>query len=169
MGRPRKPGNKKLPRGLYVSSGYYRYKVKGSGEEIGLGRNKAAAIKFAIDANLEIGMPPFRRRDVPMPDPIATLLSAEEIARAARPVLEAVGIYFLLLEQRVVYVGQSIACHRRVYEHSIDQDKRFDAYFVLPAQRDLLDVLETAYILKFKPPFNTVVPGYPRAVRQKFE
>lgn len=66
------------------------------------------------------------------------------------------GIYLLIKEGRVVYVGQSVDIHRRVLAHK--NEKSFDSYQVIPAPEPLLDDLETLLVLAYNPPYNGCIP-----------
>ncbi|GGI75025.1 hypothetical protein [Deinococcus wulumuqiensis] len=87
------------------------------------------------------------------------LVSHQEILRNTIPFDYPVvrGIYFLLAQRQIVYVGQSINCHNRVRMHLADKD--FDSYAVLPATpTDDLNTLEALYILRFRPGYNLALP-----------
>jgi len=60
------------------------------------------------------------------------------------------GVYILMHQNEVVYVGQSINPSARLAMHS--KDKLFDRAFLIPTN-DLLRV-EAEYIAKFKPKYN---------------
>lgn len=63
------------------------------------------------------------------------------------------GIYFLLHEGSVVYVGQSANCHKRVVEHK-SSGKEFDSFYVYNCHRDKLNEMEALYIMKYSPKYN---------------
>ena len=63
------------------------------------------------------------------------------------------GIYFLICDDEVKYVGQSIDLFRRLARH-VDNEYRFDRYSVLFADPDKLDELEELYISAFVPEWN---------------
>lgn len=153
MGRQRKEG-KKLPPNLYVRNGYYRYRDQASGRMFGLGRNKAEAIAQAVEANMGTGGKAIKLFRENPPDVRAQLLGLDEIIARSQKAEEPAAIYFLLLDGKVVYVGQSINWPRRLYEHLLDGTKRFDAFTILKANRFQLDDLEAAYINQFRPVFN---------------
>lgn len=80
------------------------------------------------------------------------LLRENEIVEHATPVSTACGIYFLILEKKIVYVGQSTNVFSRVYTHL--QTKQFDSYVYMPCEKDMLDKLESLYIHFLSPPLN---------------
>ena len=95
----------------------------------------------------------------PAPEPHAVtygadVLSAEAITERSESLLDASGVYFLLHEGRIVYVGQSMNCWRRIGQHESDPAKRFDAFYVIRCEPPELDRLEAVYIAKFQPPLN---------------
>ncbi len=62
------------------------------------------------------------------------------------------GIYFLKKAEKIVYVGQSVNVHARVYFGHIDKD--FDSYEVKEYPQEELDKREQQYIKKLKPIYN---------------
>ena len=80
------------------------------------------------------------------------LLREHEIVEHAVPVSTACGIYFLIREQRVVYVGQSVNVFSRIFTHV--QTKQFDSYVYIPCEADMLDKLESLYIHFLSPSLN---------------
>lgn len=63
----------------------------------------------------------------------------------------ACGVYFLIKENEVVYIGQSINIASRVTQH---RDKEFDSVSYVACHRDELDILESLYILAYQPELN---------------
>lgn len=70
------------------------------------------------------------------------------------------GIYFLINEDRVVYVGQSVNCFHRINLHYLNKDgiegarnKQFTHYYIIEYSGDL-DELERVYIKMIKPEYN---------------
>ncbi len=61
------------------------------------------------------------------------------------------GIYFLIDDGEVVYVGQSSRISRRIPEHL--KDKKFNRIFLLVVSENI-DKLEMDYIYKFNPKYN---------------
>lgn len=84
-----------------------------------------------------------------------TLLRKEEIIQQAQP-YEFSGIYFLIQDNEIVYVGQSVNVLRRIGTHA---DKKFDAFAFVPCDKKALDKLETLYIHLLRPPLNGEYPG----------
>lgn len=74
------------------------------------------------------------------------------IAAAAVPPEEAgfSGVYFLLREGSVVYVGQSENVLARIYRHRVE----YDAYAFLPFPIEALDRAEAHYARLLDPPDN---------------
>jgi hypothetical protein len=79
-------------------------------------------------------------------------LTIEKILRAAKPVGDVCGIYFLLYERKIVYIGQSNNCHKRIESHR--NNKVFDSYTIVRCEPFQLDLLERVYIQRFEPPMN---------------
>lgn len=61
------------------------------------------------------------------------------------------GIYLLIKDGGVVYVGQSINIERRIKQHT---DKEFDSYEAIKCDGDLLDSAEAFYITLHNPKYN---------------
>jgi hypothetical protein len=147
-------GNEKLPARLFERGGGFYYR-RNRGEYF-VGHDRRDAISQAAEANLHTGLCHGRH------DPHAMIYSEEllnesDIARAAVPVSDLCGIYFLLLEERIVYVGQSFSCHRRIAEHAQQGGKLFTSFHILPCDQCDLDRFEALYIEKFQPAYNANV------------
>lgn len=80
----------------------------------------------------------------------STLLREEEIIQQAQQ-YEIPGIYFLIQNKKVMYVGQSVSVLRRIGNHF---DKKFDSFAFVPCDKKVLDKLETLYIHLLRPPLN---------------
>lgn len=80
-----------------------------------------------------------------------TLLQEHEIVSAKNPWKSGSGIYFLIKDNRVVYVGQSVSVHSRIGGH---KDKDFDHYAYILCGKEILDALESLYIHVLRPPLN---------------
>jgi hypothetical protein len=89
----------------------------------------------------------------PEPPPLPALLSAEAIHAAAAPWSDGCGIYFLIHEERIVYVGQSQNVYSRVSRH-LSRHRNFDAWHWVPCRQDTLTRLERAYIEALMPVWN---------------
>jgi excinuclease UvrABC nuclease subunit len=66
------------------------------------------------------------------------------------------GIYFLLLNGSIVYVGQSTNVLQRVWNHQTEGIKEHDSVFYVECSIKLLDSLEQHYIKLYKPRYNKV-------------
>lgn len=64
------------------------------------------------------------------------------------------GIYFLLRDAEVVYVGQSTNVFARVATHSNDTTKRFNRWCFIKVPRTSLDEVEQFYITLLRPEHN---------------
>jgi hypothetical protein len=77
------------------------------------------------------------------------------------------GIYFLVSDGEVIYVGQSVNVSSRVNEHARTKD--FEAAFFLPWPGDDLDRVESALIRALKPSLNGQHPsGHARTPTSRF-
>jgi hypothetical protein len=64
------------------------------------------------------------------------------------------GVYFLLLAEEVVYVGQSRNIVARIHQHIDDLVKDFDRVLYLPCPPGLLDYFESRLIKVMRPRYN---------------
>jgi len=62
------------------------------------------------------------------------------------------GVYFLVQNQEIAYIGQSVHTASRLINHS--REKEFNAAFFLPVPACELDRIEGALIRFFEPPLN---------------
>lgn len=62
------------------------------------------------------------------------------------------GVYFLVKDGRVIYIGQSNNIAGRIAQHVGQKD--FDAYSFIQCDEDQLDILESLYIHFLNPPLN---------------
>jgi hypothetical protein len=158
MARHRSEAKKDFP--LYLNQngqGYFYYKDKQTGKYKGLGRDKEAAVRYANRMNELMG--------IGKPQPVAEgyagfagTLTAEYILGMAKSVKRTCGIYFLMHEREIVYVGQSVNCHARMGTHLNDDLKVFDSYFIIECPANRLDELEAKYIVQLRPKYNLAIP-----------
>lgn len=80
------------------------------------------------------------------------LLGHEEILVMAGIKRRICGVYFLIKDCEVIYVGQSVNIHSRIDEH--DRVKDFDTFTYIECEKENLSYLEARYISKFKPKLN---------------
>ena len=62
------------------------------------------------------------------------------------------GIYFLTLDEELVYIGQTINVYKRLADHR--RDKEFDNAYFLPITKTFLNSIETYFLNKYKPEYN---------------
>lgn len=147
-----------LPQNLYISKNSYRYKMA-DGKEVYLGRDKDGALKFALHAN-QHRQNGFARRPRGVRTRLRELLDEESILAHARAYSPSTGIYFLISEEKIVYVGQSLNCDARIDAHTKSTEmKLFDSYYILGCPVNKLAELEALYIRKFRPVLNIVQSG----------
>jgi hypothetical protein len=88
-------------------------------------------------------------------------ISLEEVVESAKKMTFPVGehpcIYFLVEKGRVVYVGQTWSIYARIGSHA--KSKLFDSVSMLNVHPDEMNNLEAAYILKFNPVYNKILPS----------
>lgn len=67
-------------------------------------------------------------------------------------------IYFLIDEEEVVYVGQSIYGLQRILIHHCQGEKKFAHYHVVTCKQEELNNLEARYIVAYNPKYNGSLP-----------
>jgi len=98
----------------------------------------------------------------------AGTLTVEYILGLAKPVKKMCGIYVLMHEREIVYVGQSVNCHTRIGSHLNDPLKVFDSYFIIECPESRLDEMEAKYIVKFRPKFNLFIPTVTNSIKKLY-
>jgi excinuclease UvrABC nuclease subunit len=88
--------------------------------------------------------------------------SKEKILSDATDIPTVCGIYFLIKNNEIVYIGQSINIHHRITNHCRDKD--FDKVSIIECNKASLDDLEKEYINKFQPIIN--LEGMKRQARK---
>ena len=93
-----------------------------------------------------------------------TLLSEAEIVSRSDPWGRVSGVYFLIQDQKIVYVGQSLCIFSRIDQH--ERVKKFNRFAYIPCEKLLLDPLESLYIHYFRPSLNGYSNGFISAPMQ---
>lgn len=70
-----------------------------------------------------------------------------------------VGIYFLIWENEIVYIGKSNDVYTRIKQH---KDKIFDRYSIIECPIEELELWEGIFIHEFKPELNKNLPNLKR-------
>jgi len=86
------------------------------------------------------------------------MLDVSEIVANSAPFKSKCGVYFLIQDDQVVYVGQSVSVDTRVRDHANNKYavnvKVFDRYAYIPCEKHQLDVLESLYIHALNPKYQ---------------
>lgn len=85
------------------------------------------------------------------------LLNLEDILVVSVPVVRAAksGIYFLIEQREIVYVGQSeVNVAGRILQHIRDEGKTFDHVHIIECPSRMLGTLERLYIERFNPRYS---------------
>lgn len=80
------------------------------------------------------------------------LLKAGDIVKASLPFKKICGVYFLIKDGLVVYVGQSVDIFTRLGMH--ENFKSFDSYAFIECDKAQLDLVESLYIHTLNPLLN---------------
>jgi len=86
-----------------------------------------------------------------------SLLTEDEIVKNSLSMTNFCGVYFLIKEQSIVYVGQSVNLFSRVATHATEKD--FDSIAYILCDKSMLDKLESLYIHTLRPELNGVNHG----------
>ena len=99
-----------------------------------------------------------RRKDIINMSDLSFILENKKSINSVYPIR---GIYFLIDKEEIVYIGKSKDIHFRISTHLENPDKIFTHYYIiktnLKTNRSLW--LESEYIMKFKPKYNSSLPG----------
>lgn len=87
----------------------------------------------------------------------------EEVLEAALPYRSGTGIYFLIKDKEVIYVGQSLDVFHRMARHRRDS-REFDSFAYIECEKERLDELESQYIAAFVPPLNLSLGRMPKGL-----
>jgi len=84
-------------------------------------------------------------------------MKAEEVLSHAVKIDDATfsGIYYLIQDGVIVYVGQSKNIRKRIASHIVEGKKKFDSYSFFPAEKENLNQLELDEILEHNPIYNS--------------
>jgi len=80
------------------------------------------------------------------------------IINSSMPYKKSCGIYFLIKDYEIIYVGKSTSVYNRIEAHNKDCNKDFDKWCYVLCDKDKLDDLEAEYIIEFKPKLNCTIP-----------
>ncbi|MGA1385964.1 MAG: GIY-YIG nuclease family protein [Flavobacteriaceae bacterium] len=80
-----------------------------------------------------------------------TLLREHEIVQKSSPWNNFCGVYFLISNKKIVYVGQSKNVFARISAH---KTKVFDSFALIQCDQNEIDVLESLYIHLLQPEQN---------------
>lgn len=80
-------------------------------------------------------------------------MSEEKLMTAKVPVCNFCGVYFLLDNNKIVYIGKSTNIISRIAEHA-KKGRTFSHYYAMPCSAEGLDDLEKEMIRRFMPEQN---------------
>lgn len=168
MARPRSESKKDFPQNLHEPrAGYFTYRDPVTKQTRGLGRDRDAAMRYAIRMNEMLGIAP-AKPVITEPVGFGGTLDATYILGVAKSIKKTCGVYFLMHEKEIVYVGQSVNCTLRIGNHLNDGQKAFDSYFFVECPESRLDEMEAKYIVKFRPKYNITIPKIASEIEKLF-
>lgn len=80
-----------------------------------------------------------------------------EVVEGAIPFDSSSGVYFLIKNEEVIYVGKSVNVFDRIGAHRREGGAWFDSFNVIRCGLDEMAALEEKYILAFMPKMNTAI------------
>lgn len=83
------------------------------------------------------------------------MLNKNEILDKSKNNLSLIGIYFLIKNNKIVYVGQSVNIFKRIADHIRSEKMDFDSYSFENYPKKNLNLIEAEYIIKFEPKLNS--------------
>ena len=110
---------------------------------------RSAPADLPLKIQLFIDAPP---ADTSAPLSIRGILNLREIPLGGY----LVGVYFLVKDDEIIYVGQSRTVLTRIHTHKADKD--FDSAYLLPTPGYMLDMVEGALIRHLSPRLNDMAP-----------
>ena len=124
-------------------------------EEEQVVKDQALNIKYRIaELNKELGELEFKKLIVNFNFGLDNykLPYPEHILKKAKPINSWGGVYFLIKESDIVYVGQSVNVFSRLQQHMSEKD--FDKFTYLPLPKLYFDKVESFYIHMLRPKLN---------------
>lgn len=98
------------------------------------------------------------RHGTVLPDCLACL--SGQLFDVQIPAVGSPCVYFLMLAERIVYIGQSTAIHDRLMQHRLE-GKLFDRVLAMNVADNALNATELELIKRFTPPLNVMGCGRP--------
>lgn len=176
MGRKRLPKSEGLPERVYLGKSAYEWRPKG-GKTIRLCHKSASIFTVfycyerAVQAHGHTIPPSYKSLREHMGEAQAgraprneALLNERSIQAASAPISSICGVYFLLSDGEIVYVGASRNIMRRVSQHLDDDSKTFDSVSFIETSEQAMFRIESAYIEKFRPKLNEQTDLYSETV-----
>lgn len=124
-------------------------------DAIAWGRMTEERLKRGIEVKqlLEVGVKPAHFPTRIFQAMMDAPANASQIIAASVEKSAFCGIYFLIKDGQIVYVGQSINAMRRLTRH-IDEGKDFDRFAVVSCPKDDMDKMERTFIAALAPKEN---------------
>jgi len=157
---------------VYDTTVLVEYAIK-QGHKFGISKHtlmqeEAAAHKEMLEKRnraMERGQHILSGLSVPEEIRAKRFLTETEIVSKASAFDPPCGVYFLIDNYSIVYVGQSTNVFARIMSHRNEQysKKVFDRYAYIPCPKEVLDLVESIYIMMFTPKYNGGQNGNPLA------
>lgn len=147
-----------LPKAMYQKHGAYYLVIKNKWVNLGKELPDALLKYEGIKAGTISAISMQKRRKPEYVEDYLIGLPCDIVARSIpRPI---VGIYFLIIDDQISYIGQSMNVMQRIGTHA--SKREFDRYYYFECAADHLDEMEAKCIHKFNPSHNLVRPDIRR-------
>lgn len=120
-------------------------------------KTKSEAILWAETAKAEMKQKSSHASDDFTPPHLKTAHKHLVISGASKWGSQFSGVYFLIHDNDVVYVGESLNVYSRINTHALDKDKTFTHYYVIFCPPEHRKELEKSYIKDFSPVYNVAL------------
>lgn len=140
----------------YTATEYTDHKtvLRGIYAEIAQAENRLESIQNQILENkkqLRLSIGDLSDFGICVPQPKFALVPYDVIVSASKSDVSICGIYFLIKNSEIIYIGQSVNIFSRLQGH---KSKDYDSVAFIPCPKSQLDILETLYILHYEPKLN---------------
>jgi len=92
-----------------------------------------------------------------------TMYNKKQILSKKKQKPKVGGVYFLIYEDEIIYIGKTKNIYERIYHHKI----QFDFFTIIKCEELNLNELERQYIMKFEPKYNKHYLSYFQIERAK--
>lgn len=82
------------------------------------------------------------------------LINKFEILEKKQKFIERGFIYFLIFDEKIIYVGQARIPFYRIKQHYVEKKIIFNYFTIIEVNKKYINNIEKNYIIKYKPKYN---------------